>query len=1054
MSFFGNLRKKATDIFGRATKAAGTFLKPFADSASSFVLDKISDSDDSRDKREKEKRENEQRREDEARAFKLSEEKSPDAIINIGQDVFPPVLSFTEAIKDKKIFNRYEKVRDLENADLIEFLLPSGEKVYRTKGKHLQNILENKALASSGSDEVSLQLLQADAPINFFREGDERPSAKKTDSQGAWFKYVLKPQVPMDLSKYGVYKQTQIDQLIKNKDRENCFTKIFNDHPAIESLKCSLYHKNTTLQDIKKAAEILKIKIILHKMRGGQQHTYTYCAKNQETKKELFYQQKDTFHIGLLGNHYFLYEETIYKSAWVKHMLWKEDKIHRDQSKNINSFQLISCLLKESDSYLDPHNHTIYETLHHENYMIPETAKFNLENDTHETIPAEIPGPKYSEDGKMLKGFGCVYYADIETNTVGKHEPYLIVLQEETTGKQDWWWGSDCIDKALQFLSFKDRPLIYFHNLGYDGKFIVDKLNQPSTVDISSMKCVNLSGYYKSTPLNFHDTLAFIANPLKDFHGMFKLAESKFPEFPYELYSSATTTNKQYLRDHGNYKFIPEKYHSTIIAEKNVVDIVNHRQYASDYCATDVTVLRKGFMMFKKWIKEEIGLDVDYLYTTAGLADKYLKIRGCYEGVCSFSGPTREFLQKSAIGGRVMIALDKNYESKTRKVTEDLYDLDAVSLYPTAMIQMEGLPIGAPTQLTEKEKRTKSFLNADDYCVMVKITKVGKKLKIPHMTRIADDGNRLWTNDMVGYTSIINKITLEDWVSIHDIEYVVLNGLQFNNGFNSTLKVVMLEIFELRKKLKEAGNKAQLIYKLIMNSGYGKSIEKPHLNKTAFIKNSKFDEWLAKKSGSVVEFAPMARHTRAVYEVSIVSHKTYPHVGACILAMSKRVMSKVMVVADEEIQYTDTDSMFVTKKGISQITKNNKDFQGSNPGQFQVDFSLKGTNVRASEGMFLAPKTYCVKVINDENDERYHIRMKGVSQNGYEDVMEAEMIDKVAKYGVSPLHVFQTIKDTGITFDLLARNRVRFSCAGNLEVMSLNEFIRTVGPFLDIHPPV
>lgn len=47
------------------------------------------------------------------------------------------------------------------------------------------------------------------------------------------------------------------------------------------------------------------------------------------------------------------------------------------------------------------------------------------------------------------------------------------------------------------------------------------------------------------------------------------------------------------------------------------------------------------------------------------------------------------FIQKCIVGGRVMCA-----ENKKMVVEENIDDFDAVSLYPSAMSRMMGLPIG------------------------------------------------------------------------------------------------------------------------------------------------------------------------------------------------------------------------------------------------------------------------------------------------------------------------------------------------------------------------
>ena len=88
--------------------------------------------------------------------------------------------------------------------------------------------------------------------------------------------------------------------------------------------------------------------------------------------------------------------------------------------------------------------------------------------------------------------------------------------------------------------------------------------------------------------------------------------------------------------------------------------------------------------------------------------------------------------------------------------------LDANSLYPSAMVEMPGYPIGPPRNLTEEEIENKSFMHTtDDYYVMIKITRVGKKLHFPLMKK-REKGRLRWTNNMVGETIKISKTLLEE----------------------------------------------------------------------------------------------------------------------------------------------------------------------------------------------------------------------------------------------------------------------------------------------------
>jgi hypothetical protein len=514
---------------------------------------------------------------------------------------------------------------------------------------------------------------------------------------------------------------------------------------------------------------------------------------------------------------------------------------------------------------------------------------------------------------------------------------------------------------------------------------------------------------------------------------MFDLEEGKYEDFPHSFFKNKTVTDVDTLPlNTKTKKFIPVEYHDV---ERKVV---NHMRYAEDYCLRDVYTLKRGFSTFKKWIREELDIDIDDLLTTASLAHYYLNQQGCYEGVYKIGGVTRAYMQKAVIGGRTMISLDENYKKVVKKCKEEIYDFDAVSLYPSAMMRMDGSPLGAPKRLSSNEKNIDSLNRFDDYFVTIRISKVGKKSKLPCMSKLGEDGSRIWTNEMEGEVVVVNKLTLEDYVRFHEIEFEVIDGLKFDEGFNTKIVETMKKIFELRLKLKKDKNPAEKVYKLIMNSAYGKTIEKPHNMKTHYIIKDKFLEFMRKNCGSVTEVYEMERHYRVKCEASISRHYTLPQVGNSVLAMSKRIMNEVFEIVEDDVYYTDTDSMFITTSGLKKLCENKPDIVGNRPMQFHVDFEMSGDNVRGIEAMFLAPKTYCVKLTNDAGEIDYHYRMKGISKNAIE--------DKIKNFD-SPYHMYEKLTEEQMIFDLLAGDKVRFEFLGDLNVRTLKDFRRSIGPF-------
>ena len=307
------------------------------------------------------------------------------------------------------------------------------------------------------------------------------------------------------------------------------------------------------------------------------------------------------------------------------------------------------------------------------------------------------------------------------------------------------------------------------------------------------------------------------------------------------------------------------------------------------------------------------------------------------------------------------------------------------------------------------------------------------------MSYTTKEGKRIWENEIEGRVFVVDKYTLEDWIKYHEIEFIPYIGVEFLDGFNDTIVETMKTLFALRLKLKSEKNPAQEVYKLIMNSAYGKTIEKPHFTTTEFVPKAKFDKYLVKHYGVVDEFVELTHNYRVEVQNSVISHATYPQVGSIILSMSKRIMAEVTSVADNHIYYTDTDSIFIDKQGLAMLPSS---LVGSNPGQFHVDFSMSGTNVRAVEGIFLAPKTYCLRLTNDEEETEFHVRMKGIPKNAH--------ADRVQDYNGDYLAMFRDLEHKTLSFDLLAGGTVRFEFKKNLSVLSAKQFERKVGPFVPV----
>ena len=182
--------------------------------------------------------------------------------------------------------------------------------------------------------------------------------------------------------------------------------------------------------------------------------------------------------------------------------------------------------------------------------------------------------------------------------------------------------------------------------------------------------------------------------------------------------------------------------------------------YSSIYCKMDCKVLMEGYEVFKEWMLECIGLDVDYYITIQSLASTYMLKSGCYDNVYQLSGVLQQCISRCVVGGRVMSANNKMYHVK--KIAE----LDACSLYPSAMYFMLGFSMDLPQVL---QNLSYDFLKEQDgYFIRINIIKLNKHLDFPFTSKINEDGIRDFTNDMSNGIIYIDKVGSEDLITFHD----------------------------------------------------------------------------------------------------------------------------------------------------------------------------------------------------------------------------------------------------------------------------------------------
>ena len=379
---------------------------------------------------------------------------------------------------------------------------------------------------------------------------------------------------------------------------------------------------------------------------------------------------------------------------------------------------------------------------------------------------------------------------------------------------------------------------------------------------------------------------------------------------------------------------------------------------------------------------------------------------------------------------------------------ERLICLDVNSLYPFAIVLLNGYPIGKPKNIPIEDLKSKKFMDySNEYYLKILITKVKKKLDFPLLTKTGENGERLWLNDMEGEEVYVDRISLEELIEHHDIEFEVKTGVMFNEGYNDKIGKVVKKLYELRTKYKKEKNPVQLLYKLMLNTAYGKTIQKPKDSRILWRENTKTSEKnLIRTFGESIQYISTSKHSnmfKVKIRIGILDHWAMPQCGSLVLSQSKRVMNKFLVEFGKHIFYTDTDSAFITETGYGELKEKYPEVLGDDLGQLKEENHLKGERVRITKAMFLAPKTYWVREENEKGEVYDKFVMKGIPQSSIEKVLKQ-------KFNDNPETMFYALinRKKGVLFDLLdGGDKVRMDFSTINAVINLDKFSRRIGGF-------
>lgn len=826
-----------------------------------------------------------------------------------------------------------------------------------------------------------------------------------------------------DLKRYQIYKHDDIPS------SEHCLIYTLKqagvDTSTIDNFVVDGYFKS---RDLGLIADKLLINIQLYNNMNSKPLYYPKDKKYSQTVK-----------IALYHKHYFIYEKT---------------GIHlklNKRSVEVTSIKLIDYLMLAG--HLGSFKNTRCESI--------TNTQPNLSSIMHEQS-------KYVYQPKKYHKPRIISYGDIECITSPHHIPFMYA-RYSVDGYRIFTEDGDNKWKSFKrFLSSfpKGYNIVYFHNLKYDWNVIKQcpYINIISVLEKDGLYYKILFKFFATHTFELRDSYKLIPKKLSEFPKAFSLTNITKHEFIlYELYSSENIKN-DYVRyrqyngqsvdkffDVGDQGYITieqpkHSYENYIIIDERIVvnklilskcaeyyneDKYYHIAHCRYYIQKDCKLLKLGVEKFRENMINIIGIDCYEHLTLSSMVHEKVCSQNFYEDVYEVSDNLLMFILQAVAGGRVCTKDNKKWDVKGK-----IYNIDGKSLYPSAIYRISkecGFPTGP----------AKVIANWDDhhrftyYIVKVIITKVTINQQIPFMSYL-ENGLRNYTNDMMGRTVVIDKLTLEDWVKFHGITYEFVEGIYWEGIGNNKIGEFIYDLYQMRRKyIQEDNNVMNEICKLTLNSLYGKTLLK--VNKTKVVKNNdKSDIFIYNNFNQLINQEKLANQSIFTINNNGIGHKNMAHIGGMILSMARRIMNEVMSLANQlniHLLYQDTDSMHVVDNLSSDrlycdklslledeyARLYNRKLIGEELGQFGHEFKYPGhNNIYSTRSIILGKKAYMDVVggINTKNgnfETFERVRMKGINSFA------------MNEYANNYTQLYQRLLDgEKITFDLAYGNGVVF----------------------------
>lgn len=465
----------------------------------------------------------------------------------------------------------------------------------------------------------------------------------------------------------------------------------------------------------------------------------------------------------------------------------------------------------------------------------------------------------------------------------------------------------DSIETFCGYLFTLPSKILYFHNLKFDGAFLLNFLlsigfkvsddksdGTISTLITDRLTWYTFTVYFRGKKYQFRDSLKKINGELRQAAIDFGLEEGK-GEIDYVK-----------LRDDG---YVASEEEIEYIHRDTEI-LSNILEYYYKEGMTSMTNASDAMKTYKKMIGENNFVDL------FPVIDK----------------ESDDFIRKSYKGGFCYV--NPKYKDKN---LGKIYCYDVKSMYPSVMVE-KPLPYGVPIKyegLYEEDEIYPLFIQRLRVCCELKEGHI-PSIQTKNFLSIKLDYLTTTNGELIELTlTSVDLIHLYMDYDIIDIEY--LDGFKFKSANNMFTKYIMY-YFKLKEESK--GAKKQL-YKIFLNSLYGK-----------FAMMTERSKATPREENGVLSYDKSPKEQ---------VDATYTAVASFITAWARDKLLNAIYKNIENFVYCDTDSIHLLDRA--------KDIsEGKNLGQFAIEHGgyengVAYTNINL--GRYLGQKCYIICEVKD-----------------------------------------------------------------------------------------